>query len=439
VSKATYYDEQKRALALLTDRLEQWEEEYQRRAASRADDQFTRRSDSIPFLVPPRPAHRLIGRDDQLHSLKQRLLNGKDRGLTALCGLPGAGKTAIVIDLAHDPDILEHFDQGILWARLGRQPDVPAVLGTWAASVGVSAEVVASCAQIAERAAAIHAAIGLRRMLLIIDDAWDSEAALAFKVGGPNCAHLVTTRQVNVALDFAGESVTVIRELDPNQGLDLLAQLSPQAVEVEPEGVRDLVRAVGGLPLALVLIGNCLRRQSYYAQSRRLRETVARLQTAEARLQLAQSQSPLDASPDVPADVLLSLQSTIELSLAALDENTRQALADLSLFPPKPNTFSEAAALAVSDAPANVLDTLVDHNLVESPAPDRYTLHQTIADYASMQGAGLAAVERFVSYYVSYETAHSCEREALEQEAGNIQAAIQLHSGASDRRVYSRG
>jgi hypothetical protein len=49
----------------------------------------------------------------------------------------------------------------------------------------------------------------MKRMLLVVDDAWDVRAALSFKVGGPNCAHLVTTRIPEVAIRFAGEATTV--------------------------------------------------------------------------------------------------------------------------------------------------------------------------------------------------------------------------------------
>jgi hypothetical protein len=69
-----------------------------------------------------------------------------------------------------------------------------ALLGAWAAAVGVPAEEIARHINTAQRAHVIHAAIGLRRMLLVIDDAWQLDEALAFKVGGPNCVHLLTTR-----------------------------------------------------------------------------------------------------------------------------------------------------------------------------------------------------------------------------------------------------
>ena len=72
----------------------------------------------------------------------------------------------------------------------------------------------------------IHAAIGMRHMLLILDDAWEAEAAFTPKVGGPNCAYLVTTRHMDLALDFTGKNVSVIRELEQNDGLELLLTLN---------------------------------------------------------------------------------------------------------------------------------------------------------------------------------------------------------------------
>ena len=345
----------------------------------------------------------------------------------------------MAITLAHDPEILEHFQDGVLWVGLGRQPDVLAWLGSWATAIGIPAEIIAPRSEIAERAAVIHAAIGLRRILLIIDDAWQIEAALAFKVGGPNCAHLVTTRLANVALDFAGEKVTLVRELDLEYGLNLLAQLSPMAVETEPDEARKLVQSVGGLPLALILMGSYLRRQSYSGQPRRLHQALTRLRAAENRLQLSQPQSPLEASPLLPANTPLSLQATIDLTDAGLDPAAHQALLNLALFAPKPNTFSEAAALAVIDAPVGILDTLVDQGLVESIAPDRYTIHQTIADYATLPGVDFGAVERLVRYFVGYVEEKSTEFEALNRELTNIQAALEIAVKTRLNNLFIRG
>ena len=45
----------------------------------------------------------------------------------------------------------------------------------------------------------------------------------------------------------------------------------PEVVSTEAESARLLVRAVGGLPLALTIAGNYLRTQAYSKQPRRIR------------------------------------------------------------------------------------------------------------------------------------------------------------------------
>jgi transcriptional regulator with XRE-family HTH domain len=74
--------------------------------------------------IPIKPATALVGRDGELGRIQQRLCNGGSVALTALNGLPGVGKTALSIALAHDTAIQEHFRDGILWAGLGPQPNI---------------------------------------------------------------------------------------------------------------------------------------------------------------------------------------------------------------------------------------------------------------------------------------------------------------------------
>ena len=395
------------------------------------------RAPLAPFLAPAPPVHKLVGREELLSNLKHWLLES-DQVLIALQGLPGVGKTALLIALAHDPDIRGHFPDGVLWAGLGRQPDVLALLGTWAMALKVPAEEIARCTNAKERAWSVHAAIGSRRMLLVIDDAWQVDAALALKVGGPSCAHLVTTRLTSIALDLTCGGHVPVRELDTASGIRLLEQLAPQVARAEPQATQSLVQAVGGLPLALILMGRHLRKVSGGAQTRRVHQALQELQTAQVRLQLVQAQSPLDQSPDLPTQTPLSLQASIRLSDSALNQDAWTALKSLSLFPPKPNTFSETAALAVTGLPSSVLDVLADQGLLESLEPGRYTLHQTIADYARLrsvlclntevrvEATDSEAVGRLARYGVQYSADHAGENELLDRERHNLLTALEL-------------
>jgi tetratricopeptide (TPR) repeat protein/transcriptional regulator with XRE-family HTH domain len=366
----------------------------------------------------------LVGRDEVFSQLKERLRGGRNMGLTAINGLPGVGKTTLAVALAHDDDVVGHFHDGILWAGLGLHPNVPGLLSRWGTRLGIPAVAAARLTSIEAWSQSIRAAIGQRRMLLVIDDAWQIEEALAFKVGGPKCAYLLTTRFPQIALQFTGEGTIALAELGEDDGFTLLARLAPETIAGDPEVAHALVRSAGGLPLALHLMGKYLRTQAVGGQPRRVRTAMERLLAAEQRLRLSEPQALLERSPTLPTGTPLSLQAIINVSDQQVDELARAALRRLAVFPAKPNTFSEEAAVAVCQVPAETLDTLSDAGLLEGGGAGRYTLHQTIADYARVHLAETAAYERLSAYFADYVQAHSKEYEALEQESSNIFAAL---------------
>ncbi len=280
----------------------------------------------------------------------------------------------------------------------------------------------------------LRSAIGSRRMLLVIDDAWKSEDALAFKVGGPHCAYLLTTRIPSVALDFASNGTTLVRELNEDDGLTLLARFVPDIVANERCTTRGLVQSVGGLPLALTLMGKYLQSQAHSSQPRRQQAALERLSHPEERLRLTLTQAPLEQHTSLPAEMPLSLDAVIGVSAWQLDEAAQQALLLLSVFPAKPCSFSEEAALAVSAASEKTLDVLVDAGFLESIGCDRYTLHPTITDFARSRLHTTTADERMVEYFTSYVEVYQDDYDALEQEAGNVLAALQL---AFERRLQA--
>ncbi|HKF37314.1 MAG TPA: tetratricopeptide repeat protein, partial [Ktedonobacteraceae bacterium] len=375
--------------------------------------------------IPLRPPTRLVGRENELAGLKQRLFAGGIAALTALNGLPGVGKTALSIELAYDLDIRAHFRDGILWAALGPEPSIPTILSRWGTLLGIGAAEISGLSDNDARAAAVGRAIGARSMLLVIDDAWHLEDALALTAGGPNCAHLVTTRFPGIATEIAGEGATVIRELGEHEGMTLLRMLAPRVVDHEEQKALDLVNAVGGLPLALTLMGKYLHTLAYTGQPRRIAAALERLGHAEERLQLRETRGPLDRHSSLPRERYLSLQSVFAVTDQQLDGQARAALYALSVFPPKPSSFSEEAALVVASCTVNILDTLLDTGLLESSAPGRYTLHQTIADYARLHLQDSTPYESLVSHFTSYVEAHKKDYELLEVESNIILAALE--------------
>ncbi|MBI1929427.1 tetratricopeptide repeat protein [Candidatus Poribacteria bacterium] len=376
------------------------------------------------FTAPAPPKFPVIGRDALLQSLKEQLFSGRRDALIALTGLPGVGKTTIAIEIAHDPSVREHFRDGILWAGLGREGDIFYHLGRWALSLGISSENLVAFDTVAKRRDAVRDAIGQRRMLLVVDDVWDARAVRDFNLGGPNGGYLFTTRSQKIALEFAGEEKTEVEELNAADALTLLAKLAPKAVKADPDEAKKLVQALGSLPLALILMGNFLLITSS-VQPDSLRQAIQELHTAEERLK----QEKWLEHPSLQ-EVPISLLATIGLSDDALDKAARDALRALSVIPPKPNTFSEEAALAVSALSVKTpLDELETSGLMQRSESDRrYTLHQTISDYARTQLTDETAYERMVTFFVHYVDEHQNDLPLLDLESENIFESLRVAS-----------
>ncbi len=355
--------------------------------------------------VPPLPTY-LYGREAVIDGLVTQLIAGTS---TALCaeGLPGVGKTTLAVALAHHKTILAHFTDGVLWAGLGPQANVAAIQAQWATALDVDLTDVADPHARRQR---LDNAIGQRKLLLVIDDAWELDAAKLLRSVGPQVAHLLTTRDRALANAFAGASHAVsVSVLDGASGYALLQALAPKACAADPLAAQNLVGAVGGLPLAIELLGGYLAAPERSLFPDLSQQAFAELADPQQRLQLATERL------GQPGQVT-TLLATIALSLDDLARSKPAAVATfyaLGAFAAKPATFTRAAAEAVTGCDGATLAVLIARNLVEQvatpeqsgtvstdPATTQLALHQTLADVAQQQSSsGLFATHR--DYYLT--------------------------------------
>jgi hypothetical protein len=324
--------------------------------------------------------------------VKQCLLQDHSLALMALSGLPGIGETTLAAALTMDQEIQAHFRDGILWAGLGSQPDILGVLARWGKLLGVVPSQVENLNSRESWGQALRAAIGSRHLLLVIDDAQTTQDVLALRVGGTECVYLLTTCLTEAA--FTQQDAIVVPQLKDTSAMALLAQFVPELVEQDFEGTQALVRTAYGLPLTLTLMGKYLASQDFHEQSQPLQAALAQFHDTEQRLRGVAGQHCASLAESTP----LSLLTAIALCHQQLSPQAHAALCTLATaFRPKPHSFSEEAALAVSQQPLEILDELWDVGLLESCGPGRYSLHQTIADYARALDEAPVAQQQLVS------------------------------------------
>ena len=186
-----------------------------------------------------------------------------------------------------------------------------------------------------------------------------------------------------------------VPELEEDPALDLLRRLAPEACAADPAAASRLARAVGGLPLALELVGGFLAEpeRSFFAELSaeawgEMSDPAQRLQLATVRL------GALDGRQ-------VTLQETIALSLEHLPQPAVDAFHALGAFAPKPASFDLEAAKAVDARPSAA--TLATSGGAQpggagrprepGPAPD----HRRRGAHCAAAGA----IERHRDYYLA--------------------------------------
>lgn len=375
--------------------------------------------------VPVLTTNRLIDHKSRYTRLRTSLLSGEIRTIP-LQGIPGVGKTALALFLAHDAEVLAHFSDGVLWATLEAETDVPSRLRMWAQGLNLDLDQFPT--EIDQAQSAIRTAIGQRRILIVIDNAWSAEAIRPFLLGGANCAYVITSRQKAVLEGF-GVEPELVEELTVPEGTALLTEIAPYAAKHRPGQIRHLVGLVGGLPLALTLIGGYLRDASVLEQLSVVDQALDHLQQIENLLQIGEDR----------------LTSVIGVSYENLDDNGTRSLRSLSVFPPKPHSFSFNAAQEIADVTVEHLNSLVLSGLLEIAAEKGFTIHPVIVDYArsklrdSEEETRICA--RFTEYYARYAQAHKQDVAVLMLEWNNIveAARIAADKGHDDKLVQIMG
>jgi nucleoside phosphorylase/DNA replication protein DnaC len=333
-------------------------------------------------IKPPPPPRVFIGREDALHDLRQLLIvNQRDKNrenITVVSGLPGVGKTSLVSAIGNDADIGRTFKDGVLWIALEQKPNIVSEIAKWGRALG--SEEILKAVTVKDATALLTRLLSRRRMLLIVDDVWDTGHAAAFTdAAGEQCAVMVTTRLPKVAQALTTDKIShyPLPVLTEEFALQLLRILAPEVVSQNEKDCLELVRDLERLPLALHVAAGLLRRESNLDWG--VKDLIEEIRKGT---ELIKSQAPKDR---IEKDgVIPSVSSLLHRSTDVLDEFTRDCFICLGVFAPKPATFDLGALKAVwqVDDPRPAVRALVDHGLLEPVGGGSFQMHRILVDHA---------------------------------------------------------
>jgi tetratricopeptide (TPR) repeat protein len=313
-------------------------------------------------------------------------------GIYAIGGMAGIGKTAFSVHAAHR--LAHRFPAGQIFLPLhghtpGHHPVDPAdALASLLAMLGVPTGQIP--AGLEARMAVWRDRVAERQLLLILDDAANSEQVLPLLPGGGGSLVLVTSRRHLSALEDA--TAVSLDTLPPGEAAALLARLAGGArFSAEDPAVAEITRLCGYLPLAIGMVARQLHHHPAWTAAARAAELAA----AAARLELMETEN-------------LSVAAAFDLSYADLTEGQQRLFRRLGLHLGIEIDVYAVAALDGSDLAAarRGLEALYDQYLIAEPAQGRYRMHDLIREHSRALAELLDtdsdrgdAVSRLLDYY----------------------------------------
>jgi DNA-binding SARP family transcriptional activator/tetratricopeptide (TPR) repeat protein len=345
-----------------------------------------------PAQLPPAPAD-FTGRQDAVDRLTALLGTLAPAGPTqavAVTGPGGVGKSALAVHTAH---LLRRlFPDGQLFVRLDGA-DRPGRTGEVQQRFlrGLGLPTAALPTDPVELTALYRSVTSSRRLLVLVDDARTGAELEQLRPTGPGSALLATSR--TLLPDLPGLHLLPLDALDPAHCHELLGRIAgPARMAAEPAAVASLVRSCAGLPLAVRIAGARLATRP----GRPVRLLADQLADARTRL-------------DLLAIGDLNVRASFQVSFDALEgTELPRALALLSQWSGAELSAAAAAALLARPPAAAeaLLEQLVDLNLLETPRPSRYRLHDLVrlcaaerASAALAPDARTSAAHRLVTWY----------------------------------------
>ena len=337
------------------------------------------------------------GRFEQLKEISRSVgdtINGVVT-IHAIDGMPGVGKTALAVHVAHQ--LADRFPDGQLFVDLhahsiDRAPADPTeVLASLLAMTGLAPEHIPDGPD--ELAARWRDRMAGKRLLLVLDNAATAEQVKPLFPGSSECLIIVTSRRRLPGLrrDF-GATILPLGVLAEVEAVDLFTRVCPRPLSTsEQAAVAGVVRLCGCLPLAISILAASVDPDDDSIVT----DLLTDLETAQDRL------SEIDAYTDNPE---LGLAAAFDLSYQRLTAQQQRVLRLVSLTPGTDFDPYAAAALINLSLPEirRYLRDLRTHRLIDQATHNRYRLHDLINVYARSRVSPRErdeAITRLLDYY----------------------------------------
>ena len=210
----------------------------------------------VPFMAPRlSEVGNYVERSEKLKRLKELLLKADEPVsiTTALQGSGGFGKTILAIALCNDGDIMQAFDDGILWVTLGQQKDT--ALNAMQKLYDAVSNNTKNFIDTEQAQQSLNEKLSGKNYLLVLDDVWHRVDAENILKAAGKCTVLITTRMDKLLLNAKQEHVD---EMTKDEAIAQLTKFTGTGNTAYIE-LGELAEKLGNWALLLRLAGAQLK------------------------------------------------------------------------------------------------------------------------------------------------------------------------------------
>ena len=220
-----------------------------------------KRENATPFVLTQLDISSFTGRKKELRQLEKQILDEGKEHIAGIVGVGGVGKSALAIHFAQQHK--DRFPDGVIGLRVDKgSVDLIAQRFAWYMGEDIDPKMEFSASEV------MQFVFRNRKALLIFDNA-DSVTIEALHPQSLQTAVIVTTRNKEVLRRFGIPEPEYIelQQFSYEETKELLRLIiDSHRIESEEEEIKTIHRLVGGLPLALRIVGGTLADQFFFLQ-----------------------------------------------------------------------------------------------------------------------------------------------------------------------------
>ncbi|MEH1165282.1 helix-turn-helix transcriptional regulator [Micromonospora sp. CPCC 205539] len=346
--------------------------EFQR--AARAETARDQAGQAAPQIRPAQLPAQVVGFAGRIAELRE--IDSAPNPVVSVVGAAGVGKTTLAVRWAHAA--AGRYPDGQLYVNLrGFGPTSPPlapidVLHGFLGALGVTASRIPTDQD--SRAALYRSLLADRRMLVVLDNAANTDQVRPLLPGNSACRVVITSRGHLTGLVVSDAAyLLALAPLNSGEARDLLGlRLGAHRIHAESADVDRLIHRCQHLPIALALVAARLATQPD-----------ATVRTLTAQIDAADPSTALDTL--AVGDTSTDLRALFSWSYRDLSDAAARLFRLLATHPGPDISVDAVASLAAAepDRVRLLLDEIARNHLIQEHRPGRYEFHDLLRAYAA--------------------------------------------------------